>query len=212
MSTEQSTVFIVDDDEEVCKSLCWLLQSVSLQTRCYSSAQDFLNYYCAHQSGCLLLDVRLPIISGLDLHKRLVAQNISLPVIILTGYGDVSMAVGAMKTGAFDFIEKPYNDQILIDRVQQAIKYDARLRRDQVESQLLLTRLTQLTPRELEVMKQLVEGKANKVIARELGITYKTVEVHRARIMEKTQANSIVELVHIALVCGILPRIEDYHY
>jgi FixJ family two-component response regulator len=156
----------------------------------------------------LLLDVRLPLISGLDLHKRLVAQHITLPVIILTGYGDVSMAVGAMKTGAFDFIEKPYNDQILIDRVQQAIEYDARLRREQAESQLLRTRLTHLTPREFEVMKQLVEGKANKVIARELGITYKTVEVHRARIMEKTQASNIVDLVHIASVCGMLPH-ED---
>ncbi len=211
MHIEQSTVFIVDDDEPVRQSLCWLLQSVSLPTQCYASAQDFLDDYQSHQAGCLLLDVRLPLISGLDLHKRLVAQNIFLPVIILTGYGDVSMAVGAMKTGAFDFIEKPYNDQILIDRVQQAIKYDSQLRRDQAESQILLKRLAQLTPRELEVMKQLVEGKANKIIARELGITYKTVEVHRARIMEKTQANSIVELVHIALVCGMLPNDDHPH-
>lgn len=205
MHIEKPTVFIVDDDEKVCESLRWLVESADLKGECYTSAQDFLANYHPQRPGCLLLDVRLPTISGLDLHQWLVAQDLSIPVIIITGYGDVSMAVHSMKRGAFDFIEKPYSDQLLLERVQQAIEQDNRIRQEQIEQQRTRDHLLQLTPREFEIMTQLVEGKSNKVIAHELGLTYKTVGVYRSRVMAKMQAENMVELVHMALVCGILP-------
>ncbi len=206
MSTTEPTVFVVDDDEAIREALSWLLENLDFKVACYDSAQAFLDQFSVEQAGCLLLDIRLPKITGLELLKKLIAQNCTMPVIMLSGHGDIAMAVRAMKDGAFDFIEKPFNNQILIERVQQAIERDARIRLESRERQEILERLSNLTAREREVMEKLIEGKPNKSVARELDISYKTVEIHRGRIMEKMQADGIVELVRMAMICGMLPE------
>ncbi len=202
------TVFVVDDDESIREALSWLLETVELKVACFSSAQEFLEHY-QNESGCLLLDIRLPKMSGLELLKRLVTQNVTLPVIMLSGHGDIPMAVRAMKDGAFDFIEKPFNNQTLIERVQQAILRHEQLQREHIERKVVLERFESLTGREREVMVKLVEGKSNKTAAKELNISYKTVEIHRGRIMEKMHADGIVELVRMALICGISAEISE---
>lgn len=206
MSTTEPTVFVVDDDEAIREALSWLLENLDFKVECYDSAQAFLDQFSVEHAGCLLLDIRLPKISGLELLKKLIAQNCTMPVIMLSGHGDIAMAVRAMKDGAFDFIEKPFNNQILIERVQQAIERDARIRLESRERQEISERLSNLTAREREVMEKLIEGKPNKSVARELDISYKTVEIHRGRIMEKMQADGIVELVRMAMICGMLPE------
>jgi len=209
MSGMEPTVYVVDDDEAMRDSLRFLIESVCLPVQCYASAQEFLDYYQPNMPGCMLLDVRLPRISGLDLHERMVAQNMLLPVIILTGHGDISMAVRAMKKGAFDFIEKPFNDQLLLERVQQAIEHDSSIRREQAEKREVEARLAHLTLREREIMAKLVEGKPNKSIARELDISYKTVEAHRGKVMEKMQADNLAELVRMAMLCELFQNQDE---
>jgi FixJ family two-component response regulator len=197
--TGQRTVFIVDDDEAVRDSLSWLMQSVGLRPKSFGSALEFLERYERENPGCLVLDIRMPGLSGLDLQTRLTETGIQLPVIFISGHGDVPMAVRALKAGAFDFIEKPFNDQVLLDCVQRALAHDAETRRDMEARRDVSARLELLTPREREVLDLVVDGASNKVISHTLGVSLKTVEAHRARVMEKLQAGSLSELVRLVL-------------
>lgn len=197
---ETATVFVVDDDEDVRHALRWLIESVDLKVATYESAEAFLAAYTPSQPGCLVLDVRMPGMGGLGLLEHLRANGIVLPTIIITGHGDVPIAVRAMKAGAMDFIEKPFTDQDLLDQIQRALKEDARLRSQQRERAEVLSRLQTLTPREHEVLQRVVQGQANKVISAELGISERTVETHRKKIMDKMQARSLAELVQMTLL------------
>jgi RNA polymerase sigma factor (sigma-70 family) len=194
-----TTVFVVDDDPASRDPLRWLLESVDLKVVTFASAGEFLEQYDPRTPGCLILDVRLRGMSGLDLQAELNRRKLAVATIFLTGHADVPMAVGAMKAGAFDFLEKPFNDQMLLDRVQQAIERDRNARAREAEREEQQRRLEALTPREREVMKLLVEGKANKEAADALGLSVRTVEGHRARLMEKLGANSLADLVRIEL-------------
>ncbi|GAA5171070.1 response regulator transcription factor [Viridibacterium curvum] len=192
-------VHIIDDDDALRDSLVWLLESTGLKVASYPSAEAFLEIWTPQLSGCLVLDIRMPGMSGLELHEKLNAMHSTLPVIFITGHGDVPMAVTALKKGAFDFIEKPFHDQDMLNLIEQCLERD-RLenanRRAGAEAQ---RRIEQLTPREHEVLDLIVAGRLNKQIADELGISIKTVEVHRARVMEKMQADSLAELVQSVL-------------
>jgi len=196
----EARVFVVDDDEAARQSLGWLMESVGLKVASFHSAQAFLDAFDPEMPGCLVLDVRMPGMGGLELQEKLAAGLVSLPVIIVTGHGDVPMAVRAMKAGAVDFLEKPFNDQALLDRIQQALEADTRRRSEARPRAAVLARIATLTPREREVMQLVVAGKPNKAIATALGISKKTVEAHRAKMMEKMQAGSISELVRDALL------------
>lgn len=192
-----ATVFVVDDDEAVRDSLALLLRSVELAVATFSSANEFLDSYDPAAPGCLILDVRLPGMSGLELQQRLADDGADLPIVFITGHGDVPMAVRAMRRGAVDFLQKPFSDQELLDRVQQALAEQSQ-RRQQSESKAeIAQRIGSLTPREHEVMELIVEGLANKVIANRLGTSQRTVEVHRASVMRKMQADSVARLVHL---------------
>jgi two-component system response regulator FixJ len=197
---EQATVFIVDDDEAVRDSLGWLIRSVGLKVRAYRCAEDFLKDYQGSAAGCLLLDVRMPGMSGLELQERLASRQVSIPVIILTAHGDVSTAVKAFKAGSMDFFEKPFNDQDLLDAVHRAIERDARVREAQAQQEETRQCLGTLTAREREVLDRVLAGQPNKVTAAELGISEKTVEVHRAHVMEKMRVRSVAELVQRVLM------------
>jgi len=188
------TIFVVDDDETLRGSLRWLLESLRHNVQTYASAREFLSSYDPVQPGCLVLDIRMPEISGLQLQEILTKRGICIPVIMITGHADIAMAVRAMKAGAIDFIEKPFNDQELLERVQQALALDARLRREEAQRRIIIGRLDMLTPREREVLERVVSGKHNKMIAAELGISMKTVEACRAKVMNKMGVNSAVEL------------------
>jgi FixJ family two-component response regulator len=201
--TPEPTVFVVDDDQAVRRFLCGLIASVDLRVEAYASAREFLDAYEPGRPGCLLLDIRMPGMSGLELQKELAERAIGLPVIILTGHGDVQLAVHAMKAGAVDFIEKPFNNELLLDRVQSAVAESVeadstRVRRDQIMGRVAL-----LTPRERQVLDMVVAGKTNKGVARRLDISDKTVEIHRARVMEKMQAKSLADLVKMAAILEI---------
>jgi RNA polymerase sigma factor (sigma-70 family) len=200
MTQTNATVFVVDDDQAMRNSLKWLISSVGMRVECFGSADEFLASHHGGGAGCLLLDVRMPGMSGLELQEILAERNITLPVIIITGHGDVAMAVRAMKAGAIDFIEKPFNDELLLDAIRNALALDERRRDVQLERAEVAQRLEQLTPREREVMEMVTEGKSNKEIAAELGVSAKTVEAHRARVMEKMRAGSLAELVRMALL------------
>ncbi len=191
----QATVYIVDDDPAVRDAMRWLLEQVKLKTRVCSSAADFLALYTPGERACLVLDVRMPDMSGLELQERLNAAGALLPIIIITGHGDVPLAVRAMKAGAVEFLQKPFNDQVLLDTVQSALaRYDSvwdKLERRSRHSESLST----LTKREMEVLELLRKGKPNKVVASVLAISVRTVEGHRASIMTKTGANSLGQLI-----------------
>ena len=197
------TVFVVDDDPAFCQSLRMLLHSVGLRVEDYPSAENFLEAACAERPGCLLLDVRMPGWSGIELQAHINAKRIHMPIIFITGHGDIPMSVKAIKAGAVDFLEKPFKKEVLIERVLQALAEDEQTRQDQIEKAAIITRFERLTPREREVMTLVITGKSNKEIAKELAISYRTVETHRARIMEKMTAKSLPELVALAAVCGI---------
>lgn len=199
MSSATPTVFLVDDDEAVRDSLALLLNSMGYATAGYATAQQFLSDFRPDRPGCLIADVRMPGMSGLELQAHLAAQGVILPVIVITGHGDVAMAVAALKSGAADFIEKPFDDQALIASVRHALDRDRALRQARMEIAVLQARLDQLTPREKEVMERVVAGDLNKVIAARMGISARTVEIHRARVMEKMGAQSLSELVRMAL-------------
>ena len=197
MSTQ--TVFIVDDDPALRKSLRWLTESVGLRVETFATAEDFRAAYDPARSGCLVLDVRMPGMSGLDLQAYLVEQNIALPVLIVTGHAEVQSAVRAMKAGAVGFLEKPFGDQELLDHVQEALAIDQRERERKINLRDVRERYERLTPREREVMVLIARGRANKQIAAELDISQKTVEVHRAHVMKKLEAASIAGLVRMVL-------------
>lgn len=198
--TPDPVVFIVDDDRAVREALRWLIASVSLESREFPSAQAFLDAYVPGIPGCLLLDVRMAGMSGLELQEVLAARAVALPVIIITGHGDVRMAVHAMKAGAFDFIEKPFNNQTLLERVQKAVARSVRAERQRARQAEVLNRWQRLTPRERQVLEMVVAGETNKVIAGRLGISDKTVEAHRAKVMRKMKAKSLADLMKKAAV------------
>jgi two-component system response regulator FixJ len=193
------TVFVVDDDEGVRDSLRFLLKSVGLATKTLGSATEFLDSYDVDQPGCLILDVRMPAMSGLELQQQLNVRGATIPVIFITGHGDIPMAVEAMQHGAFDFLQKPFRDQDLIDRLQKALAKDAHNRAELKQRDQIRSRFDTLTPREHEVLVLMVRGLPNKIMAAELGVSQRTVEIHRARVMEKTEAGSLAHLVRMYL-------------
>jgi len=193
---------IVDDDPAVRDALQWLLKSRGVQSQTWASAEEFLSADSRELCGCLLLDVRMPGMSGIELFDRLRGIGCHLPVIFLTGHGDVPMAVQALKDGAFDFIEKPYDDNALVDKVLAAIGHDAKRCAHANAIRALRQKLEQLTQREQEVMQMILAGKLNKVIADDLGIAMRTVEVHRSHIFEKMQVRSAVELSQLLSTLG----------
>lgn len=195
MNQEDPLVYVIDDDEAVRDSLALLLKAVGLMAQVFNSAAEFLESYDPAQHGCLIADIRMPGMSGLDLQNELNRRSAPVPLIFITAHGDVPMAVDAMKAGALDFIEKPFRDQDLLDRVHQALGWDKEQRTDNLEQLAIRKRLTTLTPRETEVMECVVQGKANKVIAMDLGVSERTVEIHRARVMEKMVVRSLAKLV-----------------
>ena len=191
----EPTIFIVDDDSAVRESLAFLIRSMSLTVATFDSAQAFLAACDPALPGCLVLDIRMPGMSGLELQEELRRREVTLPIIFITGHGDVAMAVRAMKGGAVDFIEKPFNDQQLLDRINQALELDRTARAARAEQALVAARLDLLSPREREVLERIVAGQANKVIAIDLGLSERTIEIHRAKVMSKTGARSLAELV-----------------
>jgi FixJ family two-component response regulator len=199
MHQQAPTVFVVDDDEGVRNSLRFLLKSVGLTTQTLSSASEFLDTYKPSQPGCLVLDVRMPGMSGLELQQQLNVRGAVIPVIFITGHGDIPMAVEAMQQGAFDFLQKPFRDQELIDRIQRALELDGRNRAALDQHARIRERLDSLTPREREVLALMTRGQPNKIMAAELGVSQRTVEIHRARVMEKSGAASLAQLVRMVM-------------
>ena len=196
---DQQTVYVVDDDKAVRDSLIWLLESVGLRVQAFASATDFLAILADDTRGCLVVDLRLPGMSGLDLLDQLHQRKASLPAIMVTGHGDVPAAVRAMKVGAIDFIEKPYNDEVLLDRIRTALSIDIESYESIEYKRDVQSRVERLTPREKQVMKLVVQGKLNKQVASELGLSHKTIEVHRAHVMEKMDVGSLAELVRMSI-------------
>ena len=197
-------VFIVDDDQQVRSALTLLMESVGLQAITFSSAQDYLEQFEPTQSGCLILDVRMPGMSGLDLQARLSAEITHPPIIVITGHGDVPMAVRAVPAGAIDFIENPFNNQSMLDNVHRAIALDAKQRGEFSRFSDVLTCYNALTPREKEVLQYVIEGKRNKIIAIDMHISQSTVEAHRAKVMDKMQASTLSELMCMALLLKLI--------
>jgi len=204
--TNEPTVFVVDDDQAMRDSLTWLIESAGLRVQAFGSAEEFLRVYYPGQAGCLLLDVRMPGMSGLELQANLARQEIRIPVIIITGHGDVAMAVKAMRAGALDFIEKPFDHEALLPSLRMALDADRRRRGDRSQRAEIARRLAELTPREHEVMEMVIDGRSNREIAVALGVSTKTVEAHRARVMDKMRAQSLAELVRLCLNAGLMSQ------
>jgi two-component system response regulator FixJ len=199
MKQRSPIVFVVDDDEAVRNSLRLLVKSIGLAATPLASAQEFLATYDQLQPGCLVLDVRMPGMSGLELQQQLNLRGAVIPVIFITGHGDIPMTVEAMQQGAFDFLQKPFRDQDLIDRIHRALEKDLANRAELGERSRIRERHDTLTPREREVLALVTSGKLNKVMAAELGLSQRTVEIHRARVMEKMGASSLAQLVRMVL-------------
>ena len=197
MTPTQAIAYLVDDDDAIRDALTWLLRSRGISARAWDSAEGFLADYHAGMQGCLVLDMRMLAMTGLELFDCLRERDCSMPVIFLTGHGDVPLAVQALKRGAFDFLEKPFNDNELADRVIQAMSLDAQRRERGEQHQEVQERLVHLTVREREVMRCILAGKMNKVIADELNIAMRTVEVHRAHVFEKMGTKSALELAKL---------------
>ncbi len=196
---KNATVFVVDDDQAMRDSLKWLIESIGVKVETYPTANAFLTCYSPEQNACLVLDVRMPGMSGLELQDHLNRDGILIPIIIITGHGDIPMAVQALKAGALDFIEKPFNDEALLDSIRVALSQNEAQRQCQLQQSVITARMAVLTPREHEVMLRVTQGLANKEIARNLGVSIKTVEAHRARVMEKMEAHSLAALVRMVL-------------
>jgi RNA polymerase sigma factor (sigma-70 family) len=194
-SEQKPTVFIVDDDAAIRFAMEALMESVNLDHEIFASADEFLDKISEQRPGCLVLDIRMPGLGGLELQEELIRRGNTLPIIFITGHGDVPMAVEAMQKGAVDFIQKPFRDQELLDRIREALATDQHRREEQQQHEEVASRLDKLTNREREVFDLVVTGKPNKVIAYELGVSQRTVEIHRARVMEKMQARSLADLV-----------------
>jgi len=199
MKEPSPIVFVVDDDEAVRSALRLLLKSVGLTAVAFSTAQEFLSSYRPSQPGCLVLDVRMPEMSGLELQQQLNIRGAVIPVIFISGHGDIPMAVEAIQQGAFDFLQKPFRDQDLIDRIQRALVKEQTSRAELKERTLIRERIGTLTPREREVLKLVTSGKPNKVMAGDLGLSQRTIEIHRSRVMEKMAASSVAQLVRMVL-------------
>ncbi|MEQ9811505.1 MAG: response regulator FixJ [Azospirillaceae bacterium] len=198
------TVYVLDDDAAVRDALGALLESCGLPVRTYGSGESFLAELSLDLTGCVVLDVRMPGLSGLELHERLTEMNTPLPVIIITGHGDLPMAVKAMKAGALDFIEKPFDDEVILESIHEALSRGAKIHAETASAEALRANLNRLTAREREVLEQVAVGNPNKAIAYNLGISPRTVEIHRARVIEKLRARSLSHLVRMAIGAGII--------
>lgn len=194
-------VYVIDDDQDVCDSLTWLLGSVQLQVKSFNSAHDFLNDERPEVPACLILDIRMRGMSGLQLQAQLLAQGIHLPIIFMTGHGDIPMSVTAMRQGAFDFLEKPFNPQHMLNQVQICLQQAELDFKNQLKIKCDLQKLNHLSPREREIVELLVDGLASKQIAQQLQISHKTVEIHRAHIRQKLGIESIAQIVNMVLRC-----------
>lgn len=203
MSEDRAIVFVVEDDLSMRRSLEALLRSVGHDVQLFSSAQEFMNADRSDAAGCLVLDVRLPGMSGLTFQEELTKAGVGLPIIFITGHGDVPMTVRAMKAGAAEFLTKPFDDQVLLDAIHAAIERDHARRRDAASLAALQARYRELTERERQVMKRVVAGRVNKQIAAELGLSVVTVKVHRGQVMRKMLAKSVAELVRMADRLGV---------
>ncbi len=198
----EKTVFVVDDDASVRKSLRALLESAGYKVLDFESAVDFLSGD-ETRGSCVIADIRMPRMSGLEMQDELTRRGSKLPVIIMTGHGDVPLAVRAMKAGAVDFIEKPFDDELMLSSIDKAMAIGRRERNSAAEASAANELISQLTPRELDVLEQLVAGRSNKLAAHELGISPRTVEIHRARIMDKLRARSLSDLVRTAIAASM---------
>lgn len=203
MNPMETTVYVVDDDPSVRAGLSRLLQSMGLTVKTFASAREFLEQAVSEEPGCLIVDLRMPAMNGLELQEQLMTRNLNLPVIFLTGYGTVPASVRAMKRGAVDFLEKPVDDQVLLDAIYQALEKDRENSHHQAEAKAIQDRLKSLTPREYEVFTLITTGLLNKQVAYELGTAEKTIKVHRARIMEKMHCESLAQLVRLAEKAGV---------
>ncbi|ADP96817.1 MULTISPECIES: response regulator FixJ [Marinobacter] len=199
MTDIQQTVYVVEDDEAVRDSLELLLKSDGKPVKTYESATAFLKDYSDKMAGCIVLDIRMPGMDGMELQKKLNEKHSILPIIFVTGHGDVPMAVDAMKEGAVDFIQKPYREEALLEKIEAALKQDLEQRKSLDEKQEIIRRIKSLTPREHEIMDRMIAGQANKVIAIELEISQRTVEIHRSRVMHKMGTHSLAHLVRMVL-------------
>ena len=200
-------VYIVDDDDGIREGLSLLMETVDLPARAYASANEFLDNFDSETGGCLILDIRMPRVSGLDLQKIMQTQNITLPIIFITGHGDIPMAVEAMRQGALDFIRKPFREQDLLDAINHAFEVDAGINKHQRERATVLNKLAKLSDRERQIFERVSKGDMNKVIAYDLGISERTVEVHRAQVMKKLEVNTLPALVR----CKLIEEISDVH-
>lgn len=203
-------VYVVDDDQAMVESLTWIIESVGLKVKTFVRAQNFLDEYDSNQHGCILLDVRMPGMSGPELQAKLVERGATMPIIFISGHGDVPLAVRVMKAGAVDFLTKPFNDQILLESINKALRLDKTNREIQQENAQAEAKFALLSPREVQVLQGIVAGKQNKVISAELKISLKTVEAHRASVMKKMGVKSVPELVKLVLTNGVKePMAED---
>ena len=200
MSDAVPTVFVVDDDEPVRDAIALLLDTVDIPYETFENAQAFLSGYQRGRTGCLVLDIRMPGMNGLELQDRLLGDQDPLPIIFMTGHGDIPMAVQAMKKGAVDFIRKPFRDQELLDRIQEALSSDAENREHRADLEAVRARAESLTPREQEVFDRVAEGQANKVVAIDLSISERTVEIHRSQVMQKMAARNLADLVKMKIL------------
>ena len=203
VTPREPTVFVVDDDEAVRNSLRFLLKSLGMPAVTLGSAEEFLAGYDTEQPGCIVLDVRMPGLSGPELQDELNRRGAIIPVIFITGHGDVPMAVEAMRHGAVDFLQKPFSDKDLVDRIQRALSADRRNRETLGAKDQIRARIATLTPRERQVLELVTLGKSNKVIAGDLGVSQRTVEIHRAHVTEKMGATSLAHLVRMTIIAGI---------
>jgi FixJ family two-component response regulator len=208
MKNDQPLIYLVDDDEAVRDSLGMLFRSIGLAHEAFASALEFLERYDGKRHSCLVADIRMPGLSGLELQQRLNEQRADIPIIFITGHGDVPMAVTAMKSGAADFVQKPFRDQDLIDRINKALDRDREQRKTRAQEDAIRARIALLTPRENEVMQRVARGQANKVIAMDLGVSQRTVELHRARVMRKLKMRTVAELVHAIDQIGGVPAMD----
>jgi two-component system response regulator FixJ len=198
-STPQPTVYIVDDDQATRKSLRWLVETLGVPVQTFHCAVSFLDAYDASMPGCLVLDMMMPGMNGLELQRTLIERGIEIPVIVLTGYADVPTAVRALKNGAVEFLEKPFNDDVLLEQIRKALALDTRRRSERGSLEIVRERMARLTRRESEILELVVEGLSSKEIAGRLVVSFKTVEAHRAKVMRKMEAESVAQLVRMVV-------------